>query len=397
MSIPSRAIRSLAALGTAVATAAAALTLGAGTATADDPIATSWLVDAMPGPLGPGSLTLVRADDNEEISDATGAVTETFSGPAGTMRRYALLYDYFNPSQNGSFSTATADGITTITATRTYAEPGGLKAHAAQQHVWNNAMMFGEIGIYTGTATYSGDARYGETTYDYDARLEDLGDVDTLQPITLTITASPSEDGVMPFTVKSDKDLSDLMYQCAPYDGVQTVWEPDSATADDPRTFDAECAVDDTGAVVIFVLSNDGPGEIVIVDPATGGTNAGLDPADSLGPGHQLTVSGEGLEPGHPYEVFVESTPRRVGTFTTDSSGTFSSQIEIPDDLGDGHHDLVLRDGITDAEVQRHPFTFSQRADPTRAVTIEVVVGTDPVDPDPAPTPGSSLGSLGSS
>lgn len=399
----SRFVRSLAALGTAVATASAALILGTGTATAQERITTSWRVDGAPSPLGPDSLTLVRADDSEEILDATGDITESFSGPAWTMRRYALLFDYFNPSEDTAVTTSTGGGITTITGTyphSTSADPPLLKANGSSQHVWNNAMFFGEIGSYTATATYSGDGRYRETTYAYDVRLDRLEDVPTLQPTTLTIDAFPSDDGVLPITVTSDRDLGpETMYQCARYDAEQAYWRRELMTATSPRTFSGSCELDEgySGAVVIFVLSMDGPGEIIIVDPATGGTNAGVDPADSLGPGHQLTVSGVGLEPNREYVVSVESTPRNVGTFTTDAQGSLTAQVTIPDDLGDGHHHLVLRDGITGAEVQRHPFTFSQRADPTRPVTIEVVGGTDPVGPDPAPTPGSSLGSLGSS
>lgn len=393
----SRVVRNFAALGTAAITAAGMLALTPATATADDRIATSWRVDGAPDPTGPASLTLVRADDSGEIPDATGDVTETFSGPAGNLRRYALVFDYFNPSQNTAVATGTSGGVTTITATHSYTEPGPLTVDASYNHVMQNAAIFGETGVYTGTATYGGDARYRDTTYAYEARLdrlEDLGMPTALQPASLTIDASEGAGGAMPFTVTSDKDLSQgVVYQCAKFDAPQAYWNPEPATASGLRDFSGSCDLDSgySGAVVVFVLSMDGPGEIIIVDPTTGGTNAGVDPADSLAPGHQVTVSGTGLEPDHPYEIFVESTPRLVGTFTTNSSGAFSGQITIPDDLGDGGHDLVLRDGTTGAEIQRTPFTFSQRADPTRVVTIDAA--KQPADPVPAP--GSSIGSLG--
>ncbi|MDP3713034.1 MAG: LPXTG cell wall anchor domain-containing protein [Mycobacteriales bacterium] len=59
-------------------------------------------------------------------------------------------------------------------------------------------------------------------------------------------------------------------------------------------------------------------------------------------PGQKYKVHGEGFKPGSQVEVYAESTPILLGTFTADSIGVIDAEVTIPLGLSVGAHSIVL-------------------------------------------------------
>jgi hypothetical protein len=66
------------------------------------------------------------------------------------------------------------------------------------------------------------------------------------------------------------------------------------------------------------------------------------------GPGQTTTVTVTGAIPGDPINIDIDSTPIRLGTFTTTSTGTATGRISIPCGLS-GDHSIVATDSVTSA------------------------------------------------
>ena len=65
--------------------------------------------------------------------------------------------------------------------------------------------------------------------------------------------------------------------------------------------------------------------------------------------GASLTVSGTGFTPNTPLEIWIDSTPTRLATISTDPQGDFTTTVEIPEELDIGDHTLRV-EAVIDAE-----------------------------------------------
>ncbi|MGY1803036.1 LPXTG cell wall anchor domain-containing protein [Blastococcus sp. SYSU D00922] len=61
----------------------------------------------------------------------------------------------------------------------------------------------------------------------------------------------------------------------------------------------------------------------------------------SVAPGQKLTLTGSGYAPNSAVELYVYSTPQRIGSVTADASGRFSVVVTLPTGLVAGKHSLV--------------------------------------------------------
>ncbi|MDP9429377.1 MAG: hypothetical protein M3Q47_11135 [Actinomycetota bacterium] len=75
--------------------------------------------------------------------------------------------------------------------------------------------------------------------------------------------------------------------------------------------------------------ASDGP---LVTGPGTPSTPTG---------GERITVSGKGYAPGSAIDLYIFSTPRRLGSATTDASGAFTATVTLPAGLAAGTHHLV--------------------------------------------------------
>ena len=60
-------------------------------------------------------------------------------------------------------------------------------------------------------------------------------------------------------------------------------------------------------------------------------------------PGGKGRISFSGLMPGSQADLYVESTPRFIASYTASSAGRVDAQFTLPADLPAGSHHLVLR------------------------------------------------------
>ena len=67
--------------------------------------------------------------------------------------------------------------------------------------------------------------------------------------------------------------------------------------------------------------------------------------------GASLTLSGTGFTPNTPLEIWVDSTPTRLATISTDPQGDFTTTVQIPDGLDIGDHTLRIEAVIDAAPV----------------------------------------------
>lgn len=59
-------------------------------------------------------------------------------------------------------------------------------------------------------------------------------------------------------------------------------------------------------------------------------------------PGEPFTVSGSGWQPGSTVTLTLFSDPVRLGTATVDGSGSFSTQVSVPNSVTAGSHTLQV-------------------------------------------------------
>jgi hypothetical protein len=82
----------------------------------------------------------------------------------------------------------------------------------------------------------------------------------------------------------------------------------------------------------------------------TGAISAGSATAT---PGAQVTISGDGYQPGSTVVITVYSTPVNLGTATVQTNGTFTATVTLPANLATGSHTL-LASGIAPGGAVRY-------------------------------------------
>ena len=76
------------------------------------------------------------------------------------------------------------------------------------------------------------------------------------------------------------------------------------------------------------------------------------DAALILQPDNTSSVSGTGFRPGTNVQVYIYSTPRLLGSVSTDANGNFTGTVPIPTDLEFGRHTLQVNGYTADGEVR---------------------------------------------
>jgi outer membrane protein OmpA-like peptidoglycan-associated protein len=76
------------------------------------------------------------------------------------------------------------------------------------------------------------------------------------------------------------------------------------------------------------------------------------DAALILQPDNTSAVSGTGFRPGTNVQVYIYSTPRLLGTVSTDANGNFAGTVPIPTDLELGRHTLQVNGFTADGQVR---------------------------------------------
>jgi hypothetical protein len=61
----------------------------------------------------------------------------------------------------------------------------------------------------------------------------------------------------------------------------------------------------------------------------------------ALTAGEQITLSGTGYLPNSTVDLYVYSTPTKVGTAVADEAGNFTATVTLPASLANGTHHLV--------------------------------------------------------
>ena len=75
--------------------------------------------------------------------------------------------------------------------------------------------------------------------------------------------------------------------------------------------------------------------------PASSGTMTSSDTDGALTAGEQITLSGTGYLPNSTVDLYVYSTPTKVGTAVADEAGNFTATVTLPASLANGTHHLV--------------------------------------------------------
>jgi hypothetical protein len=99
-----------------------------------------------------------------------------------------------------------------------------------------------------------------------------------------------------------------------------------------------------------------------------------------------VAIQGEGFAPETEVEVWINSTPIKLGTVLTDSSGAFDKTFDVPQGIELGEHTLTLGGTLADGTVGRASIGL---------VVVDAVVEDDEVVPPP--TDDGASGSDGSS
>ena len=101
---------------------------------------------------------------------------------------------------------------------------------------------------------------------------------------------------------------------------------------------------------------------------------------------HSFTTDGAGFAPSSKVDVYVYSSPIKLGRLTTDALGQFTGSFPVPDELPDGVHTLQVMGYSTTGQVQEGeiPVTLFRAAVKPPVVKPPVVQPPDvkpPVDP----------------
>jgi hypothetical protein len=115
-------------------------------------------------------------------------------------------------------------------------------------------------------------------------------------------------------------------------DLVVTINEDNSATIEYPGNFIVR---------IIPALPEDG----VVLADGTSGIRVYRD--------RTVAIQGEGFAPETEVEVWINSTPMKLGTALTDSAGAFSKTFDVPPGIELGEHTLTLSGTLTDGSLGR--------------------------------------------
>jgi len=110
--------------------------------------------------------------------------------------------------------------------------------------------------------------------------------------------------------------------------------------------------------------------------PGTTGTLALSTSTCSNAAGCSPTASGTGFQPGEPIDLSLHSTPVDLGTTTADSSGDFSTVVNIPAGTSAGTHSIVAT-GETSGTVATTTFTVTAATTSTPSSTGLPITGAD--------------------
>lgn len=108
----------------------------------------------------------------------------------------------------------------------------------------------------------------------------------------------------------------------------------------------------------------------------------------SVTAGRQITLTGSGYKPNSDVDLYVYSTPQKIGSVRTDSAGNFSVAVTLPAGLAAGAHHLVAT-GVNSLGAPRF-----LRMDVTVRAAGKLLAGTG-VDPGPVLVVGSALVAAG--
>lgn len=119
-------------------------------------------------------------------------------------------------------------------------------------------------------------------------------------------------------------------------------------------------------------------------------------PAGSYAPGQEFTVSLVDGQPSTDYEVWVESDPTLLATFTTNSGGAGTATVTLPAGLADGPHQLKVLRKSDSAVIKVLDIIVSHLAQIQDPVAVPVAGGEGPGGGEPGgEEPGDGLfGSL---
>jgi hypothetical protein len=106
-----------------------------------------------------------------------------------------------------------------------------------------------------------------------------------------------------------------------------------------------------------------------------------------VAPGENFVVGGGGYAANAPINLYVCSTPIKVGTGTADASGAFQAPGSIPADLEAGAHDLFSYGMGADGEPLLLGLQFDVEGTPSTP--------NPPSNPNPPSTPGTTGGTPG--
>jgi hypothetical protein len=183
----------------------------------------------------------------------------------------------------------------------------------------------------------------------------------TVPPTSIPTTTLPTLE-LLPGSngVETPPDQAVLVIDGVVTDLIVTINEDNSATIEDPDNFVVR---------IIPVL----PEDAVVLADGTSGIRVYRD--------RTVAIQGEGFAPDTEIDVWVNSTPYKLGTALTDSAGAFSKTFDVPPGIELGEHTLTLNGTLTDGALGR--------------VSIGLVV-LDVLAPVPLPTDDASSTDEGS-
>jgi len=184
----------------------------------------------------------------------------------------------------------------------------------------------------------------------------------TVPPTSSTTTTLPALE-LLPGSngVETPPDQAVLVIDGVVINLIVTINEDNSATIEYPDNFVVR---------IIPVL----PEDAVVLADGTSGIRVYRD--------RTVAIQGEGFAPDTEVEVWINSTPVKLGTALTDSAGAFSKTFDVPPGIELGEHTLTLSGTLSDGRLGQ--------------TSIGLVV-LDVEATEPLPTDDGSSGSDGSS
>jgi hypothetical protein len=105
-----------------------------------------------------------------------------------------------------------------------------------------------------------------------------------------------------------------------------------------------------------------------------------LDLSDSVfTPGSSITISGSGFAPNSSVTLVIFSEPVELGSADVDSSGNFTADVTIPEDIDDGEHTIVASG--TDPTGAERTISRTVSVDRAGPAISSVTVSSSPVSP----------------